>query len=201
MTSTTNICVFISGGGTNLQSLIDGEKNGEFAGKIKLVISNKKDAYGLVRAEKAGIKNIWERDNENILKILKDENIDLIVLAGYLKILPPSIIREYENKIINIHPSLIPSFCGKGYYGLIVHQKALERGVKITGATSHFVNGETDGGPIIFQETVKVLEDDSPEILQKRVLEIEHKILVKSVKYFCLGKLKVENKKVKILKE
>lgn len=198
MTSNTNIAVLISGGGTNLKALIDGEKEGLFKGKIKIVISNNKSAYGLVRANNAGIKNVVEKDYNKIFDLLKEEKIDLIVLAGYLKILPDFIIKEYENRIINIHPSLIPSFCGKGFYGLEVHKQALKRGVKITGATTHFVDGCTDGGPIIIQEAVPVFFEDTPEVLQKRVLAVEHKILVESVKYFCLGKLEVKGHNVKI---
>ncbi len=190
-----NIAVLISGGGTNLQALIDNEK--DFNGKIKIVISNRKDAYGLVRAEKNNIDTFVIKDNEVLLKTLKENNIDLIVLAGYLKILPKSLIREYENKIINIHPSLIPAFCGSGFYGMRVHDAVIKKGVKYSGATTHFVNEFADEGPIIMQEALLVLDSDAEE-LQKRVLEIEHKILVKSVKYFCDDKLKVVNGKVMI---
>ena len=186
MTSNINIAVFISGGGTNLAALIEGQDKNVFKGKIKLVLSNKKSAYGLVRAQNAGIKNIV------------DEDIDLIVLAGYLKILPDSIIKNFENRIINIHPSLIPSFCGDGFYGIKVHEKVIESGVKLTGATTHFVTAETDMGPIIMQEAVKVNFEDSPEVLQKRVLEVEHRILVESVRLFCQGSLRVIENRVKI---
>lgn len=198
MTSNINIAVFISGGGTNLAALIEGQDKNVFKGKIKLVLSNKKSAYGLVRAQNAGIKNIVEKDNEKILKILQDEDIDLIVLAGYLKILPNFIIKNFENRIINIHPSLIPSFCGDGFYGIKVHEKVIESGVKLTGATTHFVTAKTDMGPIIMQEAVKVNFEDSPEVLQKRVLEVEHRILVESVRLFCQGSLRVIENRVKI---
>lgn len=198
MISNINIAVFISGGGTNLAALIEGQDKNVFKGKIKLVLSNKKSAYGLVRAQNAGIKNIVEKDNEKILKILQDEDIDLIVLAGYLKILPDFIIKNFENRIINIHPSLIPSFCGDGFYGIKVHEKVVESGVKLTGATTHFVTAETDMGPIIMQEAVKVNFEDSPEVLQKRVLEVEHRILVESVRLFCQGSLRVIENRVKI---
>lgn len=190
-----NIAVLISGGGTNLQALIDNEK--DINGKIKIVISNRENAFGLVRARRASIEGIVIRDDDILLDTLKDNNIDLIVLAGYLKILPKSIIREYENRIINIHPSLIPAFCGSGYYGMKVHFSVIDKGVKYSGATTHFVNEYADEGPIIMQESLEVL-DSTAEELQKRVLEIEHKILVKTVKYFCDDKLKIINNKVVI---
>lgn len=199
-----NIAVLISGGGTNLQSIIYGTESGEINGKISVIISNRKDAYGLTRGENHDIKSIYlpgvgisqEEYDEKLLKILEAEEIDLIVLAGFLKILGNKFIRAYENKIINIHPSLIPSFCGDGFYGLKVHEKALEYGVKVSGATTHFVNEVADAGPIIMQASVEVLDDDTPEELQNRILKIEHGILVESVKLFCDDKLKVIGRKV-----
>lgn len=192
-----NIAVLISGGGTNLQAIIDNTENNYINGKIKIVISNREDAYGLVRAEKAGIPGLCIKDDEELISKLRENNIDLIILAGYLKILPEKITKIYDNKIINIHPSLIPAFCGRGYYGLKVHEAVISRGVKYTGATTHFVNEGADEGPIIMQRIVEV-EDESPEELQQKVLKIEHEILPLSVKYFCEDKLKVFNGKVVI---
>lgn len=201
-----NIAVLISGGGTNLQALIDSIQEGNINGEIKLVISNKKDAYGLERAKFAGIKSLYlsakgltnEEYDEKILELLENEDIDLIVLAGYLKILSKNLISKYRNRIINIHPSLIPSFCGDGFYGIGVHEKALEYGVKITGATTHFVTEETDGGPIILQKSVPVRDADTAEDLQKRVLSVEYDILVESVKLFCEDKIEVIGRRTKI---
>ena len=192
-----NIAVLISGGGTNLQAIIDNTENNYINGKIKIVISNREDAYGLVRAEKAGIPGFFIKDDEELINKLKEYKIDLIILAGYLKILPEKITKIYENKIINIHPSLIPAFCGRGHYGLKVHEAVIKRGVKYAGATTHFVNEGADEGPIIMQRIVEV-EDESPEELQQKVLKIEHEILPLSVKYFCEDKLKVVNGKVVI---
>ena len=192
-----NIAVLISGGGTNLQAIIDNTENNYINGKIKIAISNREDAYGLVRAEKAGIPGFFIKDDEELINKLKEYRIDLIILAGYLNILPEKITKIYENKIINIHPSLIPAFCGRGYYGLKVHEAVISRGVKYTGATTHFVNEGADEGPIIMQRIVEV-EDESPEELQQKVLKIEHEILPLSVKYFCEDKLKVINGKVVI---
>lgn len=192
-----NIAVLISGGGTNLQAIIDNTENNYINGKIKIVISNREDAYGLVRAKNAGIPAFCIKDDEKLLSKLKDYNIDLIILAGYLKILPEKIINIYENKIINIHPSLIPAFCGRGYYGLKVHEAVIKKGVKYTGATTHFVNEGADEGPIIMQKIVEV-EGENPEELQEKVLKIEHEILPLSVKYFCEDKLKLVDGKVVI---
>ncbi|NLW42614.1 MAG: phosphoribosylglycinamide formyltransferase [Tissierellia bacterium] len=199
-----NIAVLISGGGTNLQSLIDAIESGNINGKISIIISNRKDAYGLTRGENHNIKSIYlsgigisqEEYDEKLLEILEKEEVDLVVLAGFLKILGSKFIQAYENKIINIHPSLIPSFCGDGFYGLKVHEKALEYGVKVSGATTHFVNEVADAGPIIMQGCVEVLDNDTPEDLQKRILKIEHSILVESVKLFCDDKLEVIGRKV-----
>ncbi len=173
--------VLVSGGGTNLQALLDEERKGNIpSAEISLVISNVKDAYALERAAKAGIKHaVFSKKElgsqkafeEAIITCLEENGIELIVLAGFLAILSADFTRRYENRIINIHPSLIPAFCGKGYYGLRVHEAALEKGVKITGATVHFVNEIPDGGKIILQKAVEVKEDDTPQTLQRRVME------------------------------
>ena len=183
----SNIAVLVSGGGTNLQALIDAQGNVLQHGKIKLVISSKPDVYALQRAEKSGIDHcvIAKRDyitqeefSTALLKKLQSYQIDMIVLAGYLSILDETIIRAYPDRIINIHPSLIPSFCGKGYYGLKVHEAALTYGVKVTGASVHIVNEIPDGGKILFQKAVTVLPSDTPEILQQRVMEEAEWILL-----------------------
>ncbi len=166
-----NIGVLISGGGTNLQAIIDETKSGGINGTVKLVISNKEDAYGLERARLSKIKAVYETDEDKIIELLKENNIDLIVLAGYLKIITPKFVDEFRNKIINIHPSLIPSFCGKGYYGEKVHQGVIDYGAKVTGATVHFVDEGADTGTIIMQEAVNVEQDDDAKSLAKRVLE------------------------------
>lgn len=195
-----NIAVFVSGGGTNLQSLIDACSRGEINGEIKLVVSNRKKAYGLERARNANIKAEWIKDNDLIIKRLKEEKIDLIVLAGYLAIVPDELINLYENKIINIHPSLIPSFCGPGFYGIHVHEEAFKRGVKVAGATVHFVSNVVDGGPIILQEAIDVSKASSPSEMQEMVLlNVEHKLLPEAVRLFCDGKLIVEEERVIIL--
>ena len=175
----TKIAVLVSGGGTNLQALIDAQKSGQLkSGEITLVVSNKPDVYALKRAEENGIKAAVRRDEASLLQILKEEGIELIVLAGFLKILSSDFIAAYENRIINVHPSLIPAFCGKGAYGLYVHEMALDYGVKVTGATVHFVNEVPDGGQIIAQKAVEILEDDTPEVLQRRVMEQAEWILL-----------------------
>ena len=191
-----NIGVLISGGGTNLQAIIDETKSGGINGTVKLVISNKEDAYGLERARLSGIKAIYETDEDKIIGLLKENNIDLIVLAGYLKIITPKFVDEFRNKIINIHPSLIPSFCGKGYYGEKVHQGVIDYGAKITGATVHFVDEGADTGSIIMQETVNVEQDDDAKTLSKRVLEVEHRILKESIRLFCENKLSIQGRRV-----
>ena len=175
------IAVFVSGGGTNLQALIDAQKSGIIEhGEIKLVVSSNPNAYALERAAKAGIKSVTVSKKEfgsqaaveeKIIEILEENNIDLIVLAGYMSILSADFTRRYERRIINVHPSLIPSFCGEGFYGLKVHQAALDYGVKVTGATVHYVNEIPDGGKIILQKAVNIEDGDTPEILQKRVME------------------------------
>ena len=191
-----NIGVLISGGGTNLQAIIDETKSGGINGTVKLVISNKEDAYGLERARLSKIKAVYETDEDKIIELLKENNIDLIVLAGYLKIITPKFVDEFRNKIINIHPSLIPSFCGKGYYGEKVHQGVIDYGAKVTGATVHFVDEVADTGTIIMQEAVNVEQDDDAKSLAKRVLEVEHRILKESIRLFCENKLSIQGRRV-----
>ena len=202
-----NVAVMVSGGGTNLQSLIDAEKQGKIqGGKIALVISSNPNAYAIERAKKNGIK--WEviskkafpnidAFDEKIKQTLKENSIGLVVLAGYLSIVGEAVLLEYKNRIMNIHPSLLPAFCGDGFYGLKVHEAALARGVKVTGATVHFVNEIVDGGEIILQKCVEVKEGDTPETLQKRVMEqAEQIILPKAVALFCQEKVKVRGETV-----
>ena len=192
------IGVLISGGGTNLQAIIDNCENKTINGEVKVVISNKEEAYGLERAKNHNIKAIYEKDEDKIIEILKENEIDLVVLAGYLKIISPKLVNEYRNRIMNIHPSLIPAFCGKGYYGEKVHQGVIDYGVKITGATVHFVDEGADTGPIIMQKTVEVKQDDDAKKLSKRVLNVEHEILTKSIAIFCENKLTVQGRRVYI---
>ena len=191
-----NIAVLISGGGSNLQSIIDGCESGYINGKVNIVISNKDGAYGLERAKKHNIKAIVEKNEDEVIKLLKREKADLIVLAGYLKIMSPNFVKTFRNKIINIHPSLIPAFCGEGYYGKRVHKAVIDYGAKLSGATVHFVDEGADTGPIIIQESVEVKYDDTPETLASRVLDVEHKILKKSVKLYCENKLIVNGRGV-----
>lgn len=193
-----NIAVLISGGGTNLQAIIDECENKNINGRVKVVISNKAEAYGLQRAKKHNIKGVYETDESKIIEILKENKIDLIVLAGYLKIISPKLVNEYKNKIINIHPSLIPAFCGKGYYGEKVHQSVIDYGVKVSGATVHFVDENADTGPIIMQKAVNVNQDDDAKKLAVRVLKVEHEILTKSISLFCENKLTVDGRRVYI---
>lgn len=190
----TNIAVLVSGGGTNLQALIDAQNSGIItSGNIKLVISNNPDAYALERAKKAGIdtcvcnkKELGNRFEDTLIEVLENNNIDIIVLAGFMCILSERFTSRFANRIINVHPSLIPSFCGKGFYGLHVHEAALEYGVKVTGATVHFVNEIPDGGKIIMQKAVYINDDDTPETLQKRVMqEAEWIILPQAVEKVC----------------
>lgn len=205
-----NIVVLVSGGGTNLQALIDAQNRGEIKnGKITCVISSNPNAYALTRAQNNKIstevirrKDFAEFDEyDNALtELLKSKNADVVVLAGFMTILGSKVISAFENKIINIHPSLIPSFCGEGYYGLHVHEAALKKGVKVTGATAHFVNEVCDGGPIVIQKAVEIQNGDTPEILQKRVMEqAEWKILPKAVSLFCEDKIIVKDNKTEIL--
>ena len=192
------IGVLISGGGTNLQAIIDGCENKSINGEVKVVISNKEEVYGLERARNHKITAICEKDENKIIEILKENEVELVILAGYLKIVSPKLVNEYRNKIINIHPSLIPSFCGKGYYGEKVHQGVIDYGAKVTGATVHFVDEGADTGPIIIQKTVEVKQDDDAKKLAERVLEVEHEILTKSISMFCENKLTVNGRRVYI---
>ena len=203
------IAVLVSGGGTNLQAIIDGIADGTITNtEIDVVISNNKDAYALERARNAGIEGlcISPKDypsraefNDALLDTLKQRNVDLVVLAGCLVVIPEQIIDAFENRIINIHPSLIPAFCGTGYYGLKVHEAALARGVKYSGATVHFVDKGTDTGPIILQKPVEVKTDDTPEQLQKRIMkEAEWVIMPQAINLIAQGKVTVENGKVQI---
>lgn len=205
-----NIAVFISGGGTNLQAIIDAVKENKINGKIKLVFSNRKNAYGLIRAQNESIDTFYlnrkkffssEKYDERILEELERKNIDLIVLAGYLNILSLKLVSKYSNRIINIHPSLIPSFCGDGFYGENVHKAVIKSGVKFTGATTHFVDENVDTGAIILQDVVPVLINDDFETVAKRVLEIEHEILVKTVKAFCDNKIVFKDNRAFIVEE
>ena len=202
------IGVMVSGGGTNLQAIIDSINNGTITNaEIEVVISNNPNAYALTRAKENGIEAVClspktfetrEEFNEALLEKLNSYNLDLIVLAGCMVVIPEKLVKAYRNRIINIHPALIPSFCGKGYYGLKVHERVLERGVKVTGATCHFVDEGTDTGPIIAQRAVEVLEDDTPEILQRRVMEqAEWIIMPKAIDDIANGRIKVENGIVK----
>lgn len=203
------IAVLVSGGGTNLQAIIDRVKDGTITdAKIDVVISNNKGAYALERAEKAGIdalvispKDFEDRAqfNQALLSELKARNVDLVVLAGYLVVVPEAVISEFRNRIINIHPSLIPSFCGKGYYGLKVHEAVLSRGVKVTGATVHFVDEGTDTGPIILQKAVEVKQSDTPEVLQRRVMEeAEWVILPRAIAMIAKGQISVVDGLVRV---
>lgn len=203
------LAVLVSGGGTNLQSIIDSIADGRITNaEIKVVISNNKNAYALERAAKAGIpakalspKDFPDREafNEALLQALIDSEADLVVLAGCLVVIPPKIVEHFKNRIINIHPSLIPSFCGKDYYGLKVHEGVLNRGVKVTGATVHFVDDGTDTGPIILQKAVEVHQDDTPKSLQLRVMEeAEWVIMPRAIDLIANGKVKVEGGKALI---
>lgn len=206
-----NICVLVSGGGTNLQALIDAEKSGQIKnGKITCVISSKEGVYALERAKlnKIPTRVIPRKDyadvatyTKAVTEALLEEKADLIVYAGFMTILDEQIVKAFPYKMINIHPALIPSFCGKGYYGLHVHEAVLQRGVKISGATVHFVTEVCDGGPIILQGTVPVLDDDTPEVLQKRIMEnVEWKLLPQAVSLFCEDKIEVVGERTYIKK-
>lgn len=199
-----NIGVLVSGNGSNLQSLIDNINKGSIECRISVVISDRPGAFALKRAQMADIPAVcFDRKeegndglNSRILAELISRNVDLVVLAGYLSILSKDIIDRYKNAVINIHPSLIPSFCGPGYYGLKVHKSAIEYGVKVSGCTVHFVDEGTDTGPIILQKAVEVLDCDTPEELQKRVLEYEHILLPKAVRLFCENRITLSGRKV-----
>lgn len=200
------IGVLISGNGTNLQAIIDAVNSGYIDGEIKLIVSNKEDAYGLTRGRKAGIESICIKPDDcddvtycqKLIEEMDSRDIDLIVLAGFLKILSEEFIYKYRNRIINIHPSLIPSFCGKGYYGEKVHREVLNYGVKYTGATVHFVDEKADNGPIVLQKTVAVDEQETIDTLKEKVLKVEHEILVKAIKLYCENRLILDGRKVKI---
>ena len=202
------IAVLVSGGGTNLQALIDAQARGELGGEIAAVISSKAGAYALERAKNAGIPGYVLPRKEfasnqamtvALVDMLKDLDIDLVVLAGCMIIFTQELVDAYPNAIMNVHPALIPSFCGQGYYGLHVHEEALKYGVKLSGATVHFVSAECDGGPIISQKAVAIREDDTPETLQKRIMEeAEWKLLPQAVSLFCQDRLSVEGRIVKI---
>ncbi len=207
-----NIVVLVSGGGTNLQALLDAQARGELpGGQIAAVISSKAGAFALERAQKAGVPGyvVPKRDYLDhrsyslaLLEKCRELKADLIILAGFMHILTAEFIDAYENAILNVHPALIPSFCGEGFYGLHVHEKALAYGVKVTGATVHFVTAEPDGGPIILQKAVAVQPGDTPEVLQRRVMEeAEWKLLPRAAALFCQDKLKVEGRQVHILEE
>lgn len=194
------IGVLISGGGTNLQALIDKAEANYFNARIEIVISNRKNAYGLQRAKSHGIKTkvidkkqfaSETKFNQAMIKTLKDNAVDLVVLAGFLSILSHEFVNAFKNQIMNIHPALIPSFCGKGFYGKRVHQAVLDYGAKITGATVHFVDAGTDTGPVILQKAVEVGDDDTADSLQKKVLKLEHQILPLAVKLFFENKLQI----------
>ena len=204
------IAVLVSGGGTNLQALIDAQSRGELKnGRIAAVLSSRPDAYALDRAARAGIpgyvvaRKDFASNREMTIALvdkLRELNIGLVVLAGFLHILTGEMVAAFPNAILNVHPALIPSFCGAGYYGLHVHEAALAYGVKLTGATAHFVNEEPDGGPIVLQRAVEILEGDTPEVLQRRVMEqAEWHILPQAVSLFCEGRLCVEGRIVHIL--
>ena len=206
----TKIAVLVSGGGTNLQALIDAQARGELGGgTIAAVISSKAGVYALERAEKAGIPHYViprkeypsnQAMTQALVAKLKELDIDLVVLAGFMIILTEEMVQAYPNAILNVHPALIPSFCGEGCYGLHVHEKALEYGVKVSGATVHFVNEEPDGGPIVLQKAVDILPGDTPEVLQRRVMEqAEWHILPQAVSLFCQDRLRVEGRVVHIL--
>lgn len=206
MKKKTRIGVLISGSGTNLQALIDEIEKGTIPAEISVVISNRSKAYGLQRAARHGIQAIFlsrkaaggtQEFNRRIVRELKDRDIDLVVLAGYMSILTPFVVQNFPNRIINIHPALIPSFCGKGYYGINVHQAVLDYGAKVSGATVHFVDQGTDTGAIILQQATQVHNTDTPETLQQRILKIEHKLLPQAVRLFCQNKLKVMQSKGK----
>lgn len=201
------IGALVSGGGTNLQAILDAIDKGGINAQVSAVVSNKEGAYALERAKSRGIENtvIRKKDFSNpgdyekaLAKYFKDRDIDLIVLAGFMVILGPDFINEFENRIINIHPALIPSFCGEGYYGLHVHEAALKAGVKVTGATVHFVTAQCDAGPIILQKAVDVMDDDTPETLQKRVMEqAEWVIYPEAIRLFADGSLEIRDGIVK----
>lgn len=197
--------VLVSGNGSNLQAIIDNIKAGKLNASIEIVISSREGAYALTRAKNNDVKSVaicpenygskYEYE-EAMIERLKEAGVDLVVLAGFIKVLSPHFVRAFAGRIINIHPSLIPSFCGRGFYGILVHKAVLEYGVKVTGATVHFVDEGTDTGPIILQKAVEVKDDDTPEILAKRVLEIEHELLPEAIRLYAEKKLEVVGRRV-----
>ncbi len=210
--SRVKIAVLASGGGTNLQALIDARDAGTLrSGELALVVASKSSAYALERARSAGIETVVvprkkfdsrEEFTHGIVRVLSEHGIGLVILAGFLYILSPEFVESYRNRVINVHPALIPAFSGEGCYGLHVHEMALARGVKVTGATVHFVNEETDGGPIILQKAVAVEDGDTPETLQLRVMQqAEWKLLPEAAELFCAGRLRIEDGRVRILPE
>lgn len=201
--------VLVSGGGSNLQSIIEHCNSGYLPAEVAIVISSKEGAYALERAKRHNISYAVvapkkfptkEAYEDELIKLLKSSNVGLVVLAGFLKVLSPHFVNAFQDKIMNIHPSLIPAFCGEGFYGERVHKAVLDYGVKITGVTVHFVDEGTDTGPIILQRAVPVLDDDTPEILAQRVLKEEHKIYPEAIKLFAQGRLQIHGRKVKIVK-
>ncbi len=209
MSSPLCIGVLVSGNGTNLQAIIDACERGEIQAYVGVVISSKADAYALVRAEKHGIPKyvVRRRDypgqldyEKAMVEILIRHGVELVVLAGFMKILSPYFVEQFRGRIMNIHPSLIPAFCGKNFYGMKVHEAVIEAGVKVTGATIHFVDEKVDGGPIILQEPVYVEQTDTPETLAEKVHKVEHRLVVKAIKLFSEGKLQIVGRKV-IIKE
>ena len=194
------IAVLLSGGGTDFQSILDAIDEKKINGEVVLVVSNREKAYGLERARQKGIQTeVVKKNDAEILRLCRNAKVDFIVLAGYLSIVGGELIFAYKDKIINIHPSLIPSFSGPGYYGMHVHEEVYRRGVKVSGATIHFVSSEVDGGPIIYQEAVDISNLNSPSDIQKRVLEIEHRILPYVVGKMCEDKVVIENGKARII--
>jgi phosphoribosylglycinamide formyltransferase-1 len=203
-----NIAVFVSGGGSNLQALLDACERGEIRGKIAAVISSKEGAYALTRAERHGVPGYVfakkdyvgaEELYAEVLSLLQSLAIDLVVLAGYMSILPPAFTEAYRGRLLNVHPSLIPAFCGAGYYGLKVHEAVLRYGCKVTGATVHFVDEEADTGPVLLQRAVSVEPGDTPEILQARVLKAEHELLPLAVKLFCEDRIRIKGRLTEIV--
>lgn len=201
------IGVLASGGGTNLQSIIDSCERGEIDGDVAVVITNVPDAYALKRAEKHGIDAYCfpnegvsrEQHEADVVECLEKHKVDLVCLAGYLRMLTPGMVDRYRGKILNTHPALLPSFGGKGMHGIHVHRSVLEYGVKVSGCTIHVVTAEVDGGPIVLQKAVPVLEDDTPESLQERILKEEHKLYPRAVQLFAQGKVKIEGRRARII--
>ncbi len=209
MNKPLNLGVLVSGQGTNLQAIIDACQKGEINCRVSVVISSRQDAYALIRARNHGIPNFVVRKKDYpsqieyekaMIEILKNHGVELVILAGFMKVLSPYFVDHYRNRIINIHPSLIPAFCGKNLYGMKVHEAVIAYGAKITGATVHFVDENVDAGPIILQEPVSVDQDDTPESLAEKVHKVEHKLLIKAIKLFSENRLEILGRKV-IVKE